>query len=150
VTVAQALYWFDPAAFAQEARRLLRPRGVVAAWCYDLFTCAQEVDAVIRTFHDDVVGEFWPQESHHLDAGYQTLPFPFEPVAAPEFSMQDSWTLERVLGYLDTWSAVQRFRAARGTDPLESLRTDLQRVFGAAGESRRLSWKLSLRIGRGA
>src|SRR5688572_26866780 len=34
VAVAQALHWFDLRAFYAEARRVLRPRGVVAAWTY--------------------------------------------------------------------------------------------------------------------
>ena len=34
VTVAQALHWFDPARFYAEVRRVLKPRGVFAAWCY--------------------------------------------------------------------------------------------------------------------
>ena len=35
VTAAAALHWFDQAAFFKEARRLLKPKGVVAAWSYN-------------------------------------------------------------------------------------------------------------------
>jgi SAM-dependent methyltransferase len=34
VTVAQALHWFELNRFYQEVRRVLRPGGVLAAWCY--------------------------------------------------------------------------------------------------------------------
>ena len=34
VTVAQALHWFDLPPFYAEVRRVLRPGGIVAAWCY--------------------------------------------------------------------------------------------------------------------
>ncbi|KAF8058108.1 methyltransferase [Scenedesmus sp. PABB004] len=36
VTVAQALHWFDPPRFYREARRVLKPDGVLAAWTYGL------------------------------------------------------------------------------------------------------------------
>lgn len=34
VTVAQALHWFDLNAFYAEVIRVLKPRGILAAWCY--------------------------------------------------------------------------------------------------------------------
>src|SRR5687768_3377362 len=34
VTVAQALHWFDLDPFYREVRRVLKPAGVFAAWCY--------------------------------------------------------------------------------------------------------------------
>jgi ubiquinone/menaquinone biosynthesis C-methylase UbiE len=33
VTVAQALHWFDLNAFYAEVIRVLKPRGILAAWC---------------------------------------------------------------------------------------------------------------------
>ncbi len=38
VTVAQALHWLDLDRFHTEVRRVVRPGGVVAAWCYALFS----------------------------------------------------------------------------------------------------------------
>jgi hypothetical protein len=32
VTAAQALHWFDPAAFFAEAKRVLAEDGAIAAW----------------------------------------------------------------------------------------------------------------------
>src|SRR5947199_2257524 len=34
ITVAQALHWFDRERFYAEAKRVLRPTGVLAAWAY--------------------------------------------------------------------------------------------------------------------
>ena len=43
VTVAQAFHWLDLDAFYAEVRRVLRPRGALAVWCYDL----ARVDAAV-------------------------------------------------------------------------------------------------------
>jgi hypothetical protein len=35
------------------------------------------------------------------------------------------WSLDDVLGYLGSWSAVQRYKDAKGQDPLPALRERL-------------------------
>ena len=36
VTVAQALHWFDVSSFYPEVRRVAKPGGILAVWCYQL------------------------------------------------------------------------------------------------------------------
>jgi ubiquinone/menaquinone biosynthesis C-methylase UbiE len=56
VTVAQALHWFDLDAFYIEAKRVLKPRGALAAWCYNLLEIAPEIDAIVNRFYHEIVG----------------------------------------------------------------------------------------------
>jgi hypothetical protein len=51
------------------------------------------------------------------------------------------------MGYLETWSAVQRYQERTGSDPLPALRPCLAGCWGA-GATRRLHWPIHLRIGR--
>jgi len=95
--------------------------------------------------YSDVVGRFWPPERSFVESAYQTLPFPLEEVHAPAFTLITDWDLEQVLGYFGSWSAVQRFRDATGTDPLPSLRRALEPHWSAP---LRLTWPLHLRVGR--
>jgi SAM-dependent methyltransferase len=148
VTVAQALHWFDLDRFYREARRVLRPRGVLAAWCYGLHRVTPGIDALVDRFYEDVLGPYWPPERRHIESGYRTLPFPFTELAVPSFSVERRWRLDEYLGYLGTWSAVQRYRAARGHDPLALLAVQLSRRWGAPGERRRVAWSIHLRLGR--
>ncbi len=147
VTVAQALHWLELNVFYAEARRVLRPNGVLAVWCYDLFRVGPAVDTLIENYYRETVGPFWDFERRLVETGYQTIEFPFIELSPPIFQMQAEWTLDHVLGYLRTWSATQAFAKARGFDPVEALAKDLQRVW--KGEPRRvITWPLSLRIGR--
>ncbi|MBM4194374.1 MAG: class I SAM-dependent methyltransferase [Gemmatimonadetes bacterium] len=50
VTVAQALHWLDLDALIREARRVLVPDGLLAAWCYSRCRVSPEVDAVFDHF----------------------------------------------------------------------------------------------------
>jgi hypothetical protein len=79
--------------------------------------------------------------------GYRTLPFPWAEETAPDFVLETNWDLEQVMGYLATWSAVQRFKDQLGRDPLPDLRPQLAEFWPAAG-TRRLRWPIHLRVGR--
>ncbi|MEK7759853.1 MAG: SAM-dependent methyltransferase, partial [Pseudomonadota bacterium] len=57
------------------------------------------------------------------------------------------WTLEDLVGYLDTWSATRRYLQARGEHPLLSLRPALAEAWGGDPE-RQVAWPLFLRLGR--
>lgn len=148
VTVAQALHWFDHARFNAEVRRVLVPGGLVAAWSYERLEVAPAIDAAIERLYVDTLGPYWPPERRHVEARYATIPFPFERVPVPDFAMRHDWTLEQLLGYLETWSALQRYRRATGTDPLPALRAELRPLWGDDAQARPLTWPLTAIAGR--
>ena len=147
LVVAQAAHWFDLTRFYAEARRVLKGGGIVALWTYESFRVNAAVDAAVDCFYHDVVGRYWPPERRHVESGYRSLPFPFAELPAPAFELVADWSLERTLSYLGTWSAVDRYRAAEGRDPLPELAATLARWW-PAGAIRRLSWPIHLRLGR--
>jgi SAM-dependent methyltransferase len=148
VTVAQALHWFDLSRFYPEVRRVLRPGGIFAAWSYNLLTVDAAVDAVIGRYYGEVVGPYWPPERALVETGYASLPFPFEEVEVPRFSMEERWALPRLVGYLGTWSATRGFREATGRDPIETIRSELEGAWGDPSLERAVRWPLRLRVGR--
>ena len=149
ITVAQALHWFDLERFYAEAKRVLRPNGVLAVWAYGI----NEVDGsvvndLVQDFYSNTVGPYWPPERKLVEDGYRAIPFPFFAIAPPVFRMEAHWTLEQLLGYFSTWSATNRFIKTAGRNPLEPLSVALSRVWGDANATRRILWPLSLRLGR--
>lgn len=148
VAAAQAVHWFDFDRFHAECRRVLRPGGVVAVWTYEKFRASAAVDAILDRFYVDVVGPWWPPERRYVDAAYRTLPFPWAEEPAPAFSLATDWSLEQALGYLATWSSVQRYREAHaGVDPLPAVRAELATVW-PVDSTLRLIWPVHLRLGR--
>jgi ubiquinone/menaquinone biosynthesis C-methylase UbiE len=147
ITVAQALHWFELERFDTEARRVLKPRGVVAAWAYKLAQIEPAIDAVVNHYYSDVVGAYWPPERGLVEK-FEELAFPFPEIAAPTFEMVADWNAEHLVGYLRTWSATQRFMAVNQRDPLQDFEQDLRSAWGDAKELRRVVWPLSVRVGR--
>ncbi len=148
ITVAQALHWFDLDRFYDEARRVARRPGVLAAWSYGLFQISPEVDGCVEHLYHDVVGPYWPPERKWIEEHYATIPFPFDEIVAPRFAMQNRWNLDDVIGYLGTWSSVERFIQQRGADPVEQMAAELRRAWGDAQQIRAVEWPLYQRVGR--
>ena len=112
IMVAQALHWFDLDRFRAEARRVLTPKGLLAASAYNLLHIEPAIDEVINRYYYEVVGPFWPPERVLVEK-FEELPFPFFEIQTPSFEMIAQWNLEHLVGYLRSWSATQRFIALR-------------------------------------
>ena len=149
VTVAQALHWFDFAAFYAEVRRVLKPGGVFAAWAYAACgTDEASIDDVIEHLYGDALtGPYWPPERAHIDAGYRTIPFPFAKIAAPEFPMIMRWNVDQLLAYLRSWSATQRYIKAKGEDPVALVEPKLRTAWGDPARVREVRWQFHLLAG---
>ena len=148
VTVAQALHWLDLEAFYPEVRRVLKPNGALAVWCYARCRVGPEIDRVIDWFYEDRVGRYWPPERAHVEAGYRDLPFPFEELPSGTWAMTATLTREELIGYCGTWSSVAVARRAERADPIPELEPRLAKVWPQASARRTVTWPLTLRIGR--
>jgi hypothetical protein len=109
---------------------------------------AHDIDAVVDRFYTDIVGPFWPAERVQVESGYRTLPFPFERIPLPDFSMQADWTVQELIAYLGTWSATKRFETELGRDPRDEIREALMNAWGSRHGRRRIQWPLSFLAGR--
>lgn len=147
VTVAQALHWFDCDLFFTEVERVSKPDGVLAAWCYELHQITPEVDAVVKHYYRDIIGEYWPPERRHIEQAYESIDFPFEPIKAPKCTMRRQWTLSQLYGYLVTWSATQKYMADKNQDPRELILNDLKQAWGA-DETRQVTWPVTIKTFR--
>ena len=151
VTVAQALHWFDRRRFYAEAQRVLKPEGVIAAWCYDLPRVDRAVDPVVESFYRERTGPFCTPERRHVDAMYRDLEFPFDEIPQPAWSMAVELNRERFLGYVRSWSAVSRARAEPGADLVAELSAALEPVWSTRRDDvRTVAWPIGLRVGRPA
>jgi SAM-dependent methyltransferase len=149
VTVAQGLHWLQPDAFFAEAKRVLAPEGAVAVWCYgDPVLDTPQLQEILHGFNRGTVESYWLPERQLVLEGYATVPFPFDEVVTPRFTLSRECTLAELVGYIRTWSATARYVADRGTAGVERLESELAGWWGDASTRHRVDWPLFLRAGR--
>ena len=148
IVVAQALHWFATPAFFGEAERLLKPRGLFCAWCYGLLRIDSELDALIDDFYSHTLGDYWPAGRSSVDAGYRDIASPFASLVPPPLAIEANWDLPHLLGYLRTWSAVQRWEREHGRDPVAELAPRLRDAWGDINAPRFIRWPLHFLAGK--
>jgi len=149
ITVAQAVQWFDLDRFYAEARRVLKPGGVLAVWTYSGASVeGEDIDSTLQSFNRDIVGPYSPPERRHVDSGYRELAFPFEEIQAPVFKMETSRTLAELVGLSRSALTTKRFIEARGFDPVTDLERQLSPLWGGATRRRTMTSTHALRVGR--
>lgn len=148
VTAAQALHWFDLRRFFDEARRVMKPNGVFAAWSYARVEVDEAVDRVLAWFYSERVGRYWPPARRMVEDGYRELELPFDELDSGTWSMESSLDRRELCGYVGTWSAVKECRSREGRDPIAELDLLLAAAWPDPAEKRRARWPVALRVGR--
>lgn len=148
VTVAQAVHWFDFDNFYKEVKRVLKPDGMLAVWTYSLPEVSSRTDKLLLKYYSEILSGFWSERIHYLEEGYRTLPFPFEEIVPASFVIEADWDLSQLVGFLNSWSATQKYRELNGKHPLEEIWDELSDDWQDEKEKRLIRWQLYFRIGR--
>ncbi|MCW3123664.1 MAG: Trans-aconitate methyltransferase [Flavipsychrobacter sp.] len=148
LTTANALHWFNFDEFYNEARRVLKPGGIIAAWCYEVPFVTPGIDKIVRHYHDHTLNDYWQYENRLVEKAYTTIPFPFELIDSPSFTSEKMMDLDTFIAYLNTWSATQRYINDKGMNPTEQLRDELRTVWPVSNKALKVTWKLILKTGR--
>lgn len=146
ITVAQALHWFNLDQFATETNRVLTENGILAAWTYNLLSINNEIDALINNLYINVVGDYWDFERSMVEDGYRNVSLPFKQIDTPAFTMSAQWSLQQLIGYLNTWSAVKAYTTSNGHNPADALTKELTNVWSTGHKLKTVNWPLSLRV----
>lgn len=130
ITVGQALHWFNIPGFFNEAQRVLKPNGIIAVWGYSLLSVNNDLDPVINNFYTRIIGSYWDKERKLVDEQYRSVEFPFEKIEVPAFEISFSWSAYEFLGYISTWSSVQKYIKTNGSDPVQLIEKQIRDLWG--------------------
>lgn len=147
ITVAQAIHWFDFERFYEEVRRTAKERALLAVIGYGMVRVNDEIDPLLDRFHDFAFGKYFSENRKYFDERYQTLPFPFEEIDCPGFESKYRWGIGDVEGYLNSWSAVQKFKSDDGFNPVDDFIEELA-SYWPEKEEKEVTFPVFLRLGR--
>ncbi|WP_205941072.1 class I SAM-dependent methyltransferase [Albibacterium indicum] len=147
VIVAQAIHWFDFDKFYAEVKRTTKDNAFLCVVGYNRVKITEQIDNVITDFYTHVIGSYWDKERRYVDENYTTIPFPFKEIQTPKFVNKQHWTLEHLVGYLKTWSAVKHFVKQNTFNPVDELQKEIEPLWGNK-QIREVHFPLLLRIGQ--
>lgn len=149
ITVATAYHWLDAARFRTEVLRVARPGAVIAAWAYNLLSSEDEaITELIIWFCDELVKAYWDAERRHVAENYANIDFDYAELPSKTFQSAVHWSRNELMGYLETWSAVQNYIKANQSSPLGLLEEKLRRYWPDADEKKDFVFPVFLRLGR--
>ncbi len=122
IVAAQSYHWFGEEQFWQEMKRLAKPGAVAAIWGYQLLRVDHDVDELIDDLYYNTLGQkYWDPERKKIEDQYQSIHFPCDELPFPDAEILLNWTWEELLGYISTWSAVQKYIREKRQNPLKDL-----------------------------
>jgi ubiquinone/menaquinone biosynthesis C-methylase UbiE len=148
ITIANALHWFNFESFYEEANRVMKDNGIIAAWSYTLPQISPDIDKIIHRYHYQTLNDYWRWENRLVENEYADIPFPFSQINTPDFFIEKWMNLNDVIGYLNTWSATQRFINENNFNPTDTLRDEMSTLWQDANSEKKLVWKLTLKVGK--
>ena len=138
------MHWLDIPCFFDEAERVLKQEGILAVWSYNLLRISPLIDEVISDFYQNKLDKFWPEERDLVENNYESINFPFERVRAPDFIMNTEWNLYELVGYIATWSAVNKYNSVNNDSSVDFINNNLIPFLGNPAAKRNISWPLKL------
>jgi len=146
ITVAQAFHWFNINAFSKEVNRVLKQKGILSIWTYNLLSIRDDIDKAIYYLYNTVLGKYWPKERKMVENGYKGIKLPFTELEAPVFNMLTKWTLSQLIGYLYTWSATINYENKMGVNPVEEIYDKISEMWGHPEKVLSVKWPLNIRV----
>lgn len=149
VVVATAVHWFDQPRFFREVERVLKPKGILAIWGYGFLATEPEIDATLAKELFEPIDPFWASGNRQMFNHYRDVTLPLEEIRdPPTFAMQVEWNLDQLLAFLRTWSAVKRYAAELGHDPVDGVETKLKAVWNEPDKARMVKMPIFFRASR--
>jgi len=139
ITVATAIHWFDVERFCAECHRVLRPGGVLAAYCYSFGqhkkSNGQPIEQLSETFWHLINNYKDPHIDHVLDRYVRLFPI-FQRIFA-QAKRDDSireevqYSVEGMQGFMKSMSMYRNNRLAcpNQADPADAIRDILMDVY---------------------
>jgi len=148
VTVAQAYHWIKWDEFRKEATRVCKPEAVIAIWVYFRnMPGDKKVDDAIFSFYENVTKPYWDEARKYVEEKYATVEFDYDPLPVKEFETTLNWQREDMLGYISSWSAIQKYIKINSHSPMPVIEEELKKLW-PEDEVKKVSFPIYLKLGR--
>lgn len=148
VTVAQAYHWINWGEFRKEVMRVCKPGAIIAIWVYFRnMPGDKKIDDAILNFYENVTKPYWDDARKYVEELYQTVEFDYESLPAKQFETTLNWQREDMIGYISSWSAIQKFIKENGHSPVPIIEEKIKKLW-PEDELKKVTFPIYLKLGR--
>jgi len=148
VTVAQAYHWIKWKDFKKEVTRVCKPSAIIAIWTYYRNTTGvKKVDDAVYNFYENVTRPYWDDARKYVEEKYSTVEFDYDLLPVKVFETTLNWQREDMIGYISSWSAIQKYITINGNSPILIIEEEINKLW-PKGEVRKVSFPIYLKLGR--
>jgi len=148
VTVAQAYHWIKWKEFKKEVTRVCKPGAIIAIWTYYRNTTGdKKIDDAVYSFYENVTKPYWDEARKYVEEKYSTVEFDYDLLSVKDFETTLNWHREDMIGYISSWSAIQKYIKVNGHSPIPIIEEDINKLW-PEGEVRKVSFPIYLKLGR--
>ena len=148
VTVAQAYHWINWKEFKKEVVRVSKPGAIIAIWVYFRnMPGDKKVDDAIFSFYENVTRPYWDEARKYVEEKYSTVEFDYELLPVKDFETTLNWQREDMIGYISSWSAIQKYIKVNGHSPMPIIEEEINKLW-PEGEVKKVNFPIYLRLGR--
>lgn len=146
IVAAQSAHWFNLTKFYSEVSRVSRAGTVLALVSYGVPVIEGDVGRIFNEFYWGDLHNLWPREREQVESCYRDIYFPFQEIAMPYIVIERKWTLSDLMGYVDSWSAVQLASEKHHVDIVSSFKEVIAKSWGNPNTSYSITWPINGRI----
>jgi hypothetical protein len=125
-----------------------KPNAVIAIWTYHRHTTGDDkIDQAVRDFYEHITKPYWDYERKYVEEKYTTVEFDYELLPVKDFETVLQWQREDLIGYISSWSAVQKFIKVNSYSPVLIVEEKIKKLW-ASGEAKKVVFPIYLKLGR--
>ena len=148
VTVAQAYHWINWKEFKKEVTRVCKPGAIIAIWVYFRnMPGDKKIDDAIFNFYENVTRPYWDEARKYVEELYETVEFDYELLSVKQFETTLNWQREEMIGYISSWSAIQKYIKVNGRSPIPIIEEEINKLWHE-GEVKKVSFPIYLKLGK--
>ena len=147
VTVAQAYHWIKWKEFKEEVTRVCKPGAIIAIWTYYRNTTGdKKIDDAVYSFYENVTKRYWDYARKYVEEKYATVEFDYDLLPVKDFETTLNWQREDMIGYISSWSAIQKYSKVNGRSPIPIIEEEIKKLW-PEGEGKKVSLPIYLKLG---
>ena len=148
VTVAQAYHWIKWKEFKKEVSRVCKPGAIIAIWTYYRNTTGdKKIDDAVYSFYENVTKPYWDEARKYVEEKYSSVEFDYDLLPVKDFETILNWQREDLIGYISSWSAIQKYIKVNGHSPIPIIEEEINKLW-PEDEVKKVSFPIYLKLGR--